>query len=155
VCQAYAESHEIIFNCSNTVCMTSKAKTAKSTVIQLPTLGVQRVKSVSYYNYLGIVLDIELSDNKDIQRQLRYQYYAIMRASFSQCSNAVKMYFFVPSVGPCMQHNYGVISGRHTSTDCVWPITLVAGLCTTCRGERVLVVIRFNVTFLPLRPYYY
>jgi len=25
VCQAYPESHEIIFNCSKTVCMTSKA----------------------------------------------------------------------------------------------------------------------------------
>ena len=31
VCQAYAESHKIIFSCSKTVCMTSKAKTAKST----------------------------------------------------------------------------------------------------------------------------
>jgi len=47
----------------------------------------------------------------------------------------------------------GVISGRHASPDCVRPTTLVAGLCTTYRGERVLVVIKFNVTFLPLRPY--
>jgi len=31
------------------------------------------------------------------------------------------------------------------------PITLGAGLYATCRGERVLVVIRFNVTFLPSR----
>jgi len=30
---------------------------------------------------------------------------------------------------------------------------LGAGIYTTCRGERVLVVIRFNATFLPLRPY--
>jgi len=52
-----------------------------------------------------------------------------------------------------MHHNYGVISGRHTSTNGVWLITLVAELCRTCRGERVLVVIRFNVTFLPLRLY--
>jgi len=66
VCQAYAESHEIIFNCSKTVCMTFTAKTAKSAVISLPTLGVQRVKSVSHYKYLGIVRDIELSDDKDI-----------------------------------------------------------------------------------------
>ena len=44
-----------------------------------------------------------------------------------------KMYFFVPSVHPCMHHNYGVISGRHTSADCVWPIPLVAGLCTPWR----------------------
>jgi len=34
----------------------------------------------------------------------------------------------------------------------VWPIILDAELYTTCPGERVLVVIRFNVTFLPLRP---
>jgi len=69
-----------------------KAKSAKSTAIQLPTLGVLKVKSVSCYKYLGIVLDIELSDGKDIQRQMRYQYEAVnkLRASFSRCSNAVK-----------------------------------------------------------------
>jgi len=30
------------------------------------------------------------------------------------------------------------------------PIIFGAGLYTTCRGERVLLVIRFNATFLPL-----
>ena len=62
-----------------------KAKTVESTVIPLLTLSVLTVKSVYYkhYKYLGIVLDIELSDDKDIQRQLRYQYYPLMRASFS------------------------------------------------------------------------
>jgi len=33
----------------------------------------------------------------------------------------------------------------------VWPIILGAGLSTTCCGDWLL-VIRFNVTFLPLRP---
>jgi len=81
----------------------------------------------------------------------QYQYYvALMRASFFWCSNAVKMHFFVPSVGPCMNYN----SGRHASTDFVWPVTLFAGLYTTCRGDRVLVVIRFSVTFPPLRSYW-
>jgi len=42
---------------------------------------------------------------------------------------------------------------RHTSIHCVWLITSLAELWTSCHGERVLVVIRFNVTFLPLRPY--
>jgi len=94
VCQVYAESHEIIFNCGKTaLCMTSKAKIAKSTVIPLLTL-VLTAKSVSRYKYLGIVLDIELSDDKHIQRQLRYQYYAVMRASFSQCWNAVQNVLF-------------------------------------------------------------
>jgi len=70
VCQADAGLHEIIFNCSKTVCMMFKAKSANSTSIPLLTLDVQKVQSVSCYKYLGIVLDIELSDDKDIQRQM-------------------------------------------------------------------------------------
>jgi len=50
-----------------------------------------------------------------------------------------------------MHHNYGVISGSHACRDCVWYIILDAELYTTCPGERVLVAIRCNVTFLPLR----
>jgi len=86
----------------------------------------------------------------------QYQYCAAnkLRASFFRCSNAIKMYFFVPSVRPCMDHNYGGILGSHACKDFVWPIILGAGLCTTFRGERVLVVIRFNATFLLMRPYY-
>ena len=83
MCQAYAESHGIIFNYNRTVCITFKAKTAKSTVIPFLTLGVLIVKIVSHHKYLGIVLHIEFSDDHDIQRQLRYQYYAVMRASLS------------------------------------------------------------------------
>ena len=52
-----------LFNCNKTVCMTFKAKAPKSTVIPLLTLGVQRVKSVFHYKYLGIILDLELSDD--------------------------------------------------------------------------------------------
>jgi len=37
--------------------MMYKAKTAKSTVIPLLTLGVLTVKSISHYRYFGIVLD--------------------------------------------------------------------------------------------------
>ena len=47
VCQAYAESHGIIFNCNKTVCMTFKAKSANRTVTPLLTLGGQNVKSVN------------------------------------------------------------------------------------------------------------
>ena len=34
-------------------------------------MGGKNVKSVNQYKYLGAVLDTELSDDKDIQRQLR------------------------------------------------------------------------------------
>jgi len=64
------------------------------------------------------------------------------------------MYFFISVVRPCMHHNYGMISESHACRDCVWPIILDAQLYTTCPGGRGLVVIRFNVTFLHLRPCY-
>jgi len=48
--------------------MTFNAKSAKSTVTPLLTLGGQNVKPVDQYKYLEIVLDTELSDDKDIQR---------------------------------------------------------------------------------------
>ena len=69
-----------------------RLKSAKSTATLFLKLGGQYVKSVDQFKYLGIVLDTELSDDKDIQRQLRYQYCAAnkLRASFSRCSNAVK-----------------------------------------------------------------
>jgi len=62
----------------------------------LLTLGGQNVKSVNHYKYLGIVLDTELSDDKDIQRQLRYQYRTAnkLQVCFSQRSNAVKNVLF-------------------------------------------------------------
>ena len=66
----------------------------------------------------------------------------------------LKTYFFVPFVRPCKHLNYGVISGSHACRDCRWHIILVAELCTTCPGERVLVATKFNVTFLPLRHCY-
>ena len=86
VCQTYAESHGIIFNCN----------CARSTATPVLKLGGQYVKSVDQYKYQGIVLDTKLSDKKEIQRQLRYQYCAEnkLRASFSRCSNAVKNVIF-------------------------------------------------------------
>jgi len=63
----------------------------------------------------------------------------------------LKTYFFVPFVRPCMNLNYGVISGSHACRHCGWCIILVAELNTTCPGERVLVATKFNEAFLPLR----
>jgi len=95
VCQAYAELHGIIFNCSKTVCMTFEVKSAKSTVTPLLTLGGQNVKSVKQYKYLGTVSNIELSDDKDVQRQLRYQHCAAnkLRAFFPMFKRNCKCTF--------------------------------------------------------------
>ena len=153
VCQVYVESHGIIFNCNKTVCMTFKAKSARRTATPVLKLGGQYVNSVDQYKYLGILLDTELSDDKDIQRQLRYQYLQQTSCEplFPIVEMQLKTYFFVPFVRPCIHLNYGVISGSHACRDCGWHIILVVELYTTCPGERVLVATKFNITFLPLR----
>ena len=54
---------------SSTFC---KEKLAKIKIVNAYlTLGRQNGKSVNHYKNLGIVPDTELSDDKDIQRQLR------------------------------------------------------------------------------------
>ena len=56
----------------------------------------QNIKSVTQVKYLGIVVDAELADDKDIMRQLRYQYCAAnkLRSSFSRCTVDVKNVLF-------------------------------------------------------------
>ena len=68
----------------------------------------QNVKSVNHCRYLGIAPDTDLSDDTfrgkcDINTVQQTNW-----DLFSRCSNAVEMYFFVPSVRPFMHHNYGV-----------------------------------------------
>jgi len=51
-----------------------------------------------------------------------------------------------------MQDNVASQIGQKLSSS-QRPVSLDVGLYTTCRGDRVLVFIRFNATILPLRPY--
>ena len=73
-----------------------KAKSAKSTVIPLLTLGGQNIKSVNQYKYLRIVLDTELLDDKDIQRHLRYQYCAANKLWAAAVKNVLFHSFCMP-----------------------------------------------------------
>ena len=134
--------------------MTFKSKHCKHVPNPVLTLRDQNIKSVTQVKYLGIVVDAELADDKDIMRQLRYQYCAAnkLRSSFSKRTVAVKMCFFVRSVLRCMHPHCGVISRKLQRSGCVWPTTLVAGLSVTCRGWRVLVVIKFIAAFPLMMP---
>jgi len=130
-----------------------KTKRAKRTVILLLT-GWK--KSVTHYKHMGLywILCSQMTktfrDNCDINLVQQTS----CERLFPDVQTQWKMYFFA-LVYPRMDHNYGVIPGKYTCRDCVWP--KIAGLYTTCHGERVLVVIsgsshQFSVTFLPLKP---
>ena len=54
----------------------------------------------------------------------------------------------------CIFGVWHIFPGSRACRDCVWHIILGAELYTTCPRERMLIVISFIVTFLPLWPYY-
>jgi len=121
-------------------------------------MGGKNLKSVIHYKYLGVVLDTELSDDKDIQRQLRQKFCAAnkLRACFSRCSNAVKNVHFRSFCTPCMHRNYGVISGSHACKDCVCRVAYNFGykaLYNLPWRRSASSHDSFNVTFLHLRHY--
>jgi len=85
--------------------MTFESKSTKSAVITLlPTLISQNVILVNYYKYLGNVLDTELSDDKTLRdKNCDINMNIVQQTScepHSQCSNAVKINFFIPFVCP-------------------------------------------------------
>ena len=86
------KSHGIIFNCKKTVSMTFKIKRTKMIVIPLVIVDGQNVKSVNHYKCLGIVLDTELSDDRDSETTA-ISILCSKRASFCRCSNAVNIVF--------------------------------------------------------------
>jgi len=55
-----------LFSTATKLLIWRKSKSAKSTATPLLKLGGQYVKSVDQYKYMGIVLDTELTDYKDI-----------------------------------------------------------------------------------------
>ena len=96
----------IIFNCNKTVCMTFKAKSAKSTATPLLKLGGQYVKSVDQYKYRGIVLD-KLSSQMTKTFRDKCNINIVQQTSceplFPVVQMQLKMYFFIPSARPCMK----------------------------------------------------
>jgi len=71
VCQAYAESHEIFSTAAKLFVWRLRLRAQKAQSPHYWQMGGKNLKSVNQYKSLGAVLNTELSDDKDIQRQLR------------------------------------------------------------------------------------
>ena len=86
-----ASTISVLTGCTTTTIRTMQdIHNPKNTVTPLLTLDGENV-NFNYYKHLGIVLDTDLSDDKGIGRQLRYQCCAVnkLRAFFSRYPNAV------------------------------------------------------------------
>jgi len=105
VCQAYAESHGIIFNCSKTVCMTFEAKSAKSAVTPSLTLSSQNVKSVNHYKHWELywILSSQMTKTFRDNCDTNIVQQTSCEPLFPDVQMQLKMYFAVPSVRPVVQ----------------------------------------------------
>ena len=96
VCVSYAKQNDMIYNVKKCYCMVFMPKHFKK--IQTPTLsiGTQSLKWVTDHKYLGVILNKDLLDHSDMNRQTK-SFYArgnILIKHFKQCSEEVKVQLF-------------------------------------------------------------
>jgi len=127
----------------------------KSTVAPLLTLGEQNI-SVNQCKYLEVVMDTKLSDDKVIQRPLQYQLCSKQLRASSRCSNVAKNvllnYFCTLMYASQLWCNFRMSRMQRLR------VTYNFGCRALCnlpwKASIISVAIRFNITFLPLRPSY-
>ena len=95
-CQLFAQDHGIIYNQTKSLCMCIKPKCFNHITIPDITLCGSVLKFVSVHKYLGCFITDDLSDDFDIERQMRYIYStgnSIVR-NFKHCTDGVKVQLF-------------------------------------------------------------
>ncbi len=92
----YATDHDIMFNEHKSVCLYFKPMHFKINFVNSIYLN-----GVSHCKYLGHIVSDDLSDNKDINRQLRslYSRSNMLLRKFGACLPNVKQYLFMTYCG--------------------------------------------------------
>ena len=95
-CHRYAESHNIIYNGTKSVCMYVKSKKFKVSNIPKVKLGSNVLEYVPSYKYLGCMISDTLSDDTDIRKTLRgiYARSNMLIRKFYHCNDLVKQTLF-------------------------------------------------------------
>ena len=96
VCQDYALTHDILFNCKKTFAVAFTSKKNKLAFQPRLVLKNTKLDFVHDTKYLGVHLNSLLRDDDDINRQVRYMYGTAnrLRSCFSKCSAPVKNLLF-------------------------------------------------------------
>ena len=96
ICNQYASCHNIKFNPDKTVCMLFKSAVIK--LYNTPTiyLGNKPLKYVQHHKCLGYEFSEDLSDDKEIKKQIRKMYAScnMLIRRFYLCSHDVKVLLF-------------------------------------------------------------
>ena len=88
VCNAYASSHNIVFNYRKSAGVLFSPKNFKLLKPSFLLFGLDKVEFVDRVKYLGIIMDSSFNENCDISRQTRALYCIgnKLRSKFSLCS---------------------------------------------------------------------
>ena len=95
-CYEYAQSHNITYNCTKSVCIFIKSRRLNIKHVPQVHLGDRALEYVPSFKYLGCIISNTLSDNLDIGRTLRgiYARSNMLIRKFSQCTPLVKQTLF-------------------------------------------------------------
>ncbi len=96
-----ATAHDIVFNEHKSVCLYFKPMHFKINPINSIYLSGVRIKIYSHCKYLGHIDSDDLSDNRDINRQLRSLYFRsnMLLRTFGACLPNVKQHIFMTYCG--------------------------------------------------------
>ena len=100
-CEKYASEYGMKFNENKSVVLNFKGYKFKAKPSATLYLNGSIMKTETSYKYLGHIIDNNLNDNKDIERQLRnfYGKSNMLLRTFSSCSYAVKLQLFMSYCG--------------------------------------------------------
>ena len=96
ICNIYAENHDITYNIKKSICMCLKPSNVKRMHVPTMNLNGKPLKLVQSYKYLGVIINENFTDDKDVERQLRCLYArgnSLIR-NLKNCSNDVKALLF-------------------------------------------------------------
>ena len=96
ICQAYARNNDIVYNSKKTICMSFKPKCLKNLHVPTIYLNESPLKWVTNQKYLGVYFSDNVTDDRDITRELRALYAQgnIILRKFGKCSLQVKIQLF-------------------------------------------------------------
>ena len=100
-CETYASKYEMKFNENKSVVLNFKGHRFKANPSAKLYLNGSLMKTAVSYTYLGHIINNNLNDNKDIERQLRnfYGKSNMLLRTFGSCSYAVKLQLFMAYCG--------------------------------------------------------
>ena len=96
LCEKYANDYELSFNVKKTKVMCFKPKKLRNLHVPTFTINDRNLEQVCKQKYLGVIIDEELCDNTDMNRQVKsiYSKGNVLIRKFLNCSADVKARLF-------------------------------------------------------------